>query len=316
MHRIEVNLMARPAADSNAVSAKRRAECTCAGGLIVPDIKHEIVFDDVIVTTRQIDSLGWPGLGIVVSDAADLVFLHCIGACRADGADRDAGGWATATGGNPTFYVDDVAANHANQPRRGAGTLRRNADRINLVNGPRGWVADQVVFDEQIWKHGSSSALNGYAAGGRYDVVVLDGQIICRRSAANSRGDGSDCKRRGPGRGGRPAAGQDAVSRIFRSRSGYCRADVSARRATDKIEVLNRVVISLIVAGGSQSNADYLTKCGDVGGRIYNREVSMRSRCIWVIAIDGHVARAIELNYTEAADWIAIDRHAIVYWTN
>ena len=67
--------------------AKCRAECTCAGGLIVPDIKYEIVFDVVmIVAAGQIYSLSWPGALIIVSDSADLVFLDCVGACRTDGA--------------------------------------------------------------------------------------------------------------------------------------------------------------------------------------------------------------------------------------
>ena len=189
MHRIEINLVANPAADSDTVSTKRRAECTCAGGLIVPDIKHEIVFDDVIVAAGQIDSLGWPSALIIVSDAADLIFLHCVGACRADGTYGDAGGRTTAAGGNPTFHIDDVAANHTDQPSRSAGTLRHNADRINLVNGTCCWVADDVVFNEQVRKHGCSSALNSYSAGGCYDVVVLDGEIICSRSGANSGGD-------------------------------------------------------------------------------------------------------------------------------
>ena len=70
-----------------------------------------------------------------------------------------AGGRATGTQwllGLPD--VDDDRPDHADQPGRALGILCRDADRVNLVNETCCWVADRVVFNEQILEHGQGSA--------------------------------------------------------------------------------------------------------------------------------------------------------------
>ena len=75
-----INFVSGAVGHPDAVSAKGDAEAVGAGGLIVSDVKHEIVFDNVIVSGSQIDSDSRIGQGIIVVEAADLVFLDCVGA--------------------------------------------------------------------------------------------------------------------------------------------------------------------------------------------------------------------------------------------
>ena len=145
-----VDLVPGAAGHTDAVCAKARVECTQAGGLIVPDIEHEIVFHDVIASATQIDSNSGKGLRVIIPNAADLVFLDCIGAgVRADASNADGAirGRATGIEGNPTFHIDDVAPNRTGQRVRRARALRGNAARINLIHSARSLIADEIVFD-------------------------------------------------------------------------------------------------------------------------------------------------------------------------
>ena len=145
-----VNLVPGAAGHTDAVCAIVRVECTRAGGLIVPDIEHEIVFHDVIVSATQIDSNSGIGLRVIIPNAADLVFLNCNGAgVRAYAANTDGTicGRVICTEGNPTFHVDNVAPNRTGQRVRSARALRGNAARINLVHSAGSRIADEVVLD-------------------------------------------------------------------------------------------------------------------------------------------------------------------------
>src|SRR5258705_13242385 len=75
-----INFVSGAVGHPDAVSARGDTEAVAAGGLIVSDIKHEIVFDNVIVSGSQIDSDSRIGQGIIVVEAADFVFLGCVGA--------------------------------------------------------------------------------------------------------------------------------------------------------------------------------------------------------------------------------------------
>jgi hypothetical protein len=52
-----INVVPGAAGHPDAISGKGDAKRTRAGRLIVPDIKDEIVLDDVIVSAAQIDSI-------------------------------------------------------------------------------------------------------------------------------------------------------------------------------------------------------------------------------------------------------------------
>jgi len=172
-----INFVSGAVGHPDAVSAKGDAEAAGAGGLIVSDIKHEIVFDNVIVSGSQIDSDSRIGQGIVVVEAADLVFLDCVGASGATNCPNANGVIREKIGGgcNPTFHIDDVAPDHAGQWVGCSGTLGSDTHGINLVNGTCCRVADVVIFNEQAREDCGGRALNGYAAGGCRNIVVLDG---------------------------------------------------------------------------------------------------------------------------------------------
>jgi hypothetical protein len=150
VNRVVINFVPGAVGYPDAIRAKAGAKSSLAGGLIVPDIKHEIVFHGVIASATQIDSNSGKGRGIIVSSAAHLVFLDYIGAgVRADAPNADGTicGRGAGAEGNPTFHVDDVAPDRADQRVRSAGALRGNAARIDLVHSARNRVADEVVFD-------------------------------------------------------------------------------------------------------------------------------------------------------------------------
>ena len=77
MHRIIINLVSGAAGHPDAVGTRGYAKCARAGGLIIPDIKHKIVFDDVIIPAGQTDS-HTPGRwqDMIVANAADLVAIY------------------------------------------------------------------------------------------------------------------------------------------------------------------------------------------------------------------------------------------------
>src|SRR4029077_17731493 len=109
VHRIEVDFVPGAARHADPVCAKVSAEAAGAGGgLIVPDIKHEIVLDDVIVSPTQINSARSKGLGIIVSDATDLIFLDCVGALAnsTDCPNTDTSIGVAGVVRNPAFHVD------------------------------------------------------------------------------------------------------------------------------------------------------------------------------------------------------------------
>src|SRR4030095_4553021 len=76
VHRIIINLVSGAAGHPDAVGAKGCAKPARASGLIVPDIKHKIVFDNVIIPAGQTDSVSRPGRRIIVANAADLVAIY------------------------------------------------------------------------------------------------------------------------------------------------------------------------------------------------------------------------------------------------
>jgi hypothetical protein len=145
-----INFVPDTVGHPDAIRAKAGVKCSRAGGLIVPDIKHEIVFHDVIASATQIDSNSGKGLGVIIPNAANFVFLNRAGAgVRADAANADGSicGRGTGAEGNPTFHIDDVASDRARQRVGGAETLRGNAARINLVHSACSRIADEVVLD-------------------------------------------------------------------------------------------------------------------------------------------------------------------------
>src|SRR6266545_7172637 len=75
MHRVMINPVPGATGHPDSVSAKGGAKPTGAGGLIVADIKKEIVMDNVIATAGQINPVSRPRLDIIVSDAADFVAI-------------------------------------------------------------------------------------------------------------------------------------------------------------------------------------------------------------------------------------------------
>jgi hypothetical protein len=304
-----INLVPGAAGYADAISGKARVERSRAGSLVVADIEHEIVLNDVIAAAVQIDSDSRPGFGVVVVEAADLVFLDCVGADRAEAANAHGTicGRGRGAGGNPTFHIDDIAADGA-----GVRALRRDAAGIDLVHGACGWVADQVVFNQETREHGGGRALNSYSSRGCCDVVVLDGQIICRRPGANGRANRSNWGRSSSGRGGCLTASQEPISCVFRSDSGCSGADVPPGRATNQVQVLNGVVVGVIVAGCCQRDADHLTISGRVSGCVLNRQIPIGPRRVGVIAVDGHIAGAVELHDPEAAARVAADRDSVV----
>ena len=154
---------------------------------------------------------------IIVSHPADLVFLDCVGAGCADPANADSGicRRSGGTSTNPTFDVDDIAADDAGQRICGAGTLRRDGAGIHLVYGARCRVADEVVFNQQTREHGRGGALNSYAARGCGNAVVLNRQIVRRRSRANGRRNRSNRRGSSSGRCGCPTPSEEAVSGVF-----------------------------------------------------------------------------------------------------
>src|SRR6266550_1799084 len=162
-----INFVSGAVGHPDAVSSRGYAEAVGAVCLIVSDIRHEIVFDNVIVAGSQIDSDSRIGQGIIVVEAADFVFLDCV---DASGVIRE-----NISGGcNPTFHIDDIAPDHAGQWIGCSGTLGRDTHGINLVNGTCCRVADVIIFNEQAREDCGGSPLNSYAAGGCRNIVVLD----------------------------------------------------------------------------------------------------------------------------------------------
>src|SRR5947208_14451111 len=101
MNRVMINLMSGTGRHSDAVRAKAGTEPARARSLVVPDIKHEIVLHNVIVSAAQIDSLRGPGRRVVIPGAAELVFLDGVGPCRADASDVNTSVIAVAAGRDP-----------------------------------------------------------------------------------------------------------------------------------------------------------------------------------------------------------------------
>ena len=79
-----IDLVAGARGHPNTKGAKGGAKPTRARGLIVSDIKDEIVADNVVTAATQVDSKCGPGRPVVVSDATDLVSLN--GCSRYTGA--------------------------------------------------------------------------------------------------------------------------------------------------------------------------------------------------------------------------------------
>jgi hypothetical protein len=259
VHEIKVNFVPGAASHPNPVCAKGRVEAASAGSLIITDIEHEIVLDNVIVSADQINSLSRQGLDIVASHTANLVLLYRVSASRrgVDTPNTDGGIRAESIGGNPTFHVDDVATNYPGQRVRRTRALRSDADRINLVRVARCRVANEVVFDQQTREHARVSSLNSDRPGGCHDVVVLYSQIVGRCPGADGCGNIGNRRGRSPGSSRCAAVGQETVSRVFRPLRRCCGADVSAGRVADQVQVLNGVVIGVIVTACCQRNANY-----------------------------------------------------------
>jgi hypothetical protein len=153
--------------------------------------------------------------------------------------------------------------------------------------------------------------LHSDAAGGRHDAIVLDSQIICRRAGANGGDNRRNRRRSSSGRRGCAAAGQKPISGVFRSGRRCSRADVSASRAADQVQVLNGVIIGVIVAASCQGDADHLTKSCGVNRRILNGKIAIDPRRVRVITVNCHVAGAIELNHTQTAGRVTAYRNPV-----
>src|SRR5205814_9840401 len=79
-----IDLVAGARCHPNTKGTKSSAKTARASGLVVSDIKDEIVSDHVVAAAAQVDSECGPGPPVVVSDAADLVSLN--GGSRYKGA--------------------------------------------------------------------------------------------------------------------------------------------------------------------------------------------------------------------------------------
>src|SRR4030095_13140086 len=140
------------------------------------------------------------GRGIIISDAADVVLLNCIGAGPADCPNADTRiGVTIGAVRDPTFDEDNIPTDDTGQWVRGTRALRGDPDRIDLVHGASGWVTDEIVFDQQPREHSGSRAMNGYRAGRCGDVVVLYGQIVGRRPGSDGGGNIANQRRRRDG---------------------------------------------------------------------------------------------------------------------
>ena len=72
----------------------------------------------------------------------------------------------------------------------------------------------------------------------------------------------------------------------------------------------------MIVAACCQSDADHLTKSRRVNRRILNGKITVDSQGVKVIAVDGHIAGAIELNHTQTAGRVAAYRDTVANRAN
>jgi hypothetical protein len=179
--------------------------------------------------------------------------------------------------------------------------------------------------DEHVW-----SALEPPGRSQRHTVVLHEpavwNQVVDVVETFGKRG-ATGCSGRRRRRGGhaktkfvRADVGLDQVARIavnivsgvFRATGRCSCADISAGRAANQIQVLNRIVIGVIIAADCQSDPDHLTKCLRVNGRILNGHISIDPRRIRVIAVDGHVAGAVELNDAQTIGRIAAYGDAVI----
>src|SRR5205085_2930942 len=89
VNRVVVDLVPPSGSGPDAVCAEGRASASEARRLVVPDVVHEVVLDDVVVATAHVDADGGPRVRGVVVNARDPVLLHCECGGIAKGAERD-----------------------------------------------------------------------------------------------------------------------------------------------------------------------------------------------------------------------------------
>src|ERR1043166_2220332 len=123
MYRIMINLMADSGTDSDSGGAETRRKSAGPGGLIVPDIGNKIVLDEMAISASQIDSVGGPGLLVVVSNTIDHVLFDDVSACGTDHSNTDAGSLRTDGRGNVTLDINRIAPDHPDSGSSCAGSL-------------------------------------------------------------------------------------------------------------------------------------------------------------------------------------------------
>ena len=188
---VVVNLVARAARDADAGGGEGRAVETARRG-VEGDVLDEVVADDVIRAAREVDAVRHPEVGRVVFRTVDLIALDRERTGRADAADINRTVGRTRAAGEKTFDVNGVAGNRAV-----GRALRRDADRIDLVNCAGCGITDQVIADRQTRKDCGRATLHGDAASAGRDAVIVNQQIRGGSSRTNRRRDCSNRRWRG-----------------------------------------------------------------------------------------------------------------------
>ena len=104
------------------------------------------------IAAGQINSVGRPGLEIIVTGTANLISFYNR-SCRVGTVKAYVDAMRRAARPDEAFHIHGVARNQGI-----GGALGRNADSRHLFERPGHGIADGIIADHEPWKHGGGSS--------------------------------------------------------------------------------------------------------------------------------------------------------------
>ena len=176
---------------------------------------------------------------------------------------------------------------------------------------------DRVAGNNETWEDTLGRALHRDGTSHHIDHVVLNLQVGSGRARSGHRSHRSNrIWRLGVGAGSGAACCQNPVGSIFRAGKGVRCFDVFPSRVALDNKVLNRDVISAGHRGLIERNPNDGAKGGGIDRVIYDPQVAIDAGRIRVIAVDGDVIGAVELNDAGTSRRSADNGSVVPSWAN